>query len=135
MLNATSSTQNNKTGNGRYTPLRKRGKGERKEGHFDCTDLMGTLNAIDDRNIRTVFKQAKDPVELAFDHINKQSLKKVATDAIKDSVSDFKMGFEDLKESATDIDTYKGTLDEIKDFCKSVFDIFTSNKEFIPETV
>ena len=68
MLNATSSTQNNKTGNGRYTPLRKRGKGERKEGHFDCTDLMGTLNAIDDRNIRTVFKQAKDP-EIGRAHV------------------------------------------------------------------
>lgn len=132
MLNATSNTQNDKTGNGRYAPLRKRGKSERKEGHFDCTDLMATLNAIDETNIRTVFKQAKDPVELAFDHINKQSLKKVATDAIKDSVSDFKMGFEDLKENATDFGSLK---DSFTDFFSFVGKIFTSNEEFIPEAV
>ncbi len=41
--------------------LLEKGKGEKKVGHFDCTDLMGTLNAIDDKNIRTVFKQAKRP--------------------------------------------------------------------------
>ena len=34
MLNATSSTQNDKTGNGRYTPLRKKGKGEKKGRSF-----------------------------------------------------------------------------------------------------
>jgi len=134
MLNATSSTQNNKTGNGRYTPLRKRKKGEKKEGHFDCTDLMSTLNAIDDKNIRTVFKQAKDPVELAFDHINKQSLKKVATDAIKDSVSDFKMGIEDLKESATEF-SITSVINSAVDFFTSVKEILTSNKEFVPEPV
>ncbi len=132
MLNATSSTQNDKTGSGRYKPLRKRGKGEQKENHFDCTDLMGTLNAIDNRNIRTIFKQAKDPVELAFDHINKQSLKKVATDAIKDSVSDIKMGFEDFKESATDFSSLK---ESFTDFFNFVGRIFTTNEEFIPEAV
>lgn len=132
MLNATSSTQNDKTGNGRYTPLRKKGRGEKKVGHFDCTDLMGTLNAIDDKNIRTVFKQAKDPVELAFDHINKQPLKKVATDAIKDGVSDIKMGFEDFKETATDFESLK---DSFADFFGFVGRIFTSNEEFVPEVV
>ena len=134
MLNAASSTQNNKTGNGRYTPLRKRKKSEKQEGHFDCTDLMGALNDIDSKNIRTVFKQAKDPVELAFDHIDKQTLKKVATDAIKDSVSDFKMGFEDLKDSATDFDL-KSTIDSVVDFFSSVKRILTSNEEFVPEAV
>ncbi len=132
MLNAASSTENNKTGNGRYTPLRKRGKNEREEKHFDCTDLMGTLNAIDDKNIRIIFKQAKDPVELAFDHINKQPLKKIATDAIKDSVSDIKMGFEDFKESATDFSSLK---DSFTDFFSFVGRIFTTNEEFVPEVV
>ena len=93
---------------------------------------MGTLNAIDDKNIRTVFKQAKDPVELAFDHINKQPLKKVATDAIKDGVSDIKMGFEDFKETATDFESLK---DSFADFFGFVGRIFTSNEEFVPEVV
>ncbi len=132
MLNATSSTENNKTGNGRYTPLRKRGKAVKEDKHFDCTDLMGTLNAIDDKNIRTIFKQAKDPVELAFDHIDKQSFKKVATDAIKDSVSDFKMGIEDFKESATDFSSLK---ESFADFFGFVGRIFTTNEEFVPEAV
>ena len=86
------------------------------------------------KNIRTVFKQAKDPVELAFDHIDKQPFKKVATDAIKDSVSDFKMGIEDLKDNASEFDL-KSTMDSVVDFFSSVKRIIFSNEEFIPEAV
>ena len=34
--------------------------GNEKVGHFDCTSIMSTLNEIDDKNIRVMFKQAKD---------------------------------------------------------------------------
>lgn len=128
IMSATSS-QNNRGGNGRFTPLRRNGASSQKVGHFDTTDLMDTLNRIDDRNIMTIFKQAKDPVELAFDHIDKQPFKKVATDAIKDSVADIQMGFEDLKDSMGEIKSSFG------DFFGSVIEILTSNKEFIPENI
>ena len=58
--------------------------GNEKVGHFDCTSIMSTLNEIDDKNIRVMFKQAKDPVELAFAHIDSQPLQKIATNAIKE---------------------------------------------------
>jgi hypothetical protein len=60
------------------------------------------------------------------------SLKKVATDAIKDGVSDIKMGFEDFKETATDFESLK---DSFADFFGFVGRIFTSNEEFVPEVV
>lgn len=97
--------------------------------HFDCTSIMDTLNGIDDRNIRTIFKQAKDPVELAFSHIDGQPLKKVATNAIKESVVDFKEGIEELKEAAGSLKTSFG------DLVSFVSKMFTSNEEFIPERI
>ena len=97
--------------------------------HFDCTNIMDTLNGIDDRNIRTIFKQAKDPVELAFSHIDSQSLKKVATNAIKESVVDLKLGIEELKETAGSLKT---SFDDLVSF---VGKMFTSNETFIPEKV
>lgn len=97
--------------------------------HFDCTKIMSTLNDIDDRNIRTMFKQAKDPVELAFNHISSQPLKKVATNAVKESVADVREGIEDLKE------TIGGLKDSLGDLFTFVGKIFTSNEEFIPERV
>jgi len=126
---AAGSSQNNTSGNGRYVPLKRRTDAERKVGHFDCTDLMGTLNAIDERNIRTTFKQAKDPVLLAFDHINSQPLKKVATDAIKESVCEMKGSIEDFKDAAVEI---KSSLGEFVEF---IGKIFTSGEEFIPEQI
>lgn len=126
---AATSSQNNRGGNGRFTPLRRNGSTDKKVGHFDTTDLITTLNDIDNRNIMTIFKQAKDPVELAFSHIDSQPLKKVATDAIKDSVVDIQMGFEDLKDSMGELKSSFG------DFFGSVVEILTSNKPFIPEEV
>ncbi len=102
---------------------------ERKIGHFDCTSIMDTLNEIDDRNIRVMFKQAKDPVELAFAHIDSQPLKKIATNAIKESVLDIQEGFEDLKDSMSDI------KDSFGDFFSFLGKFFTSNEEFIPEQI
>ncbi len=103
--------------------------GNEKVGHFDCTSIMSTLNEIDDKNIRVMFKQAKDPVELAFAHIDSQPLQKIATNAIKESVLDIQEGFEDLKDSMSDI------KDSFGDFFSFLGKFFTSNEEFIPEQI
>ena len=53
--------------------------------HFSNLEgLKQTLDDIDVLNIRTQFKAAKDPIYLAFDHIDKQPLKKVAKDFVRD---------------------------------------------------
>ena len=53
--------------------------------HFtNIEGLKATLDDIDLANIRTSFKTAKDPIYLAFDHIDKQPLKKVAKDFVRD---------------------------------------------------
>ena len=53
--------------------------------HFtNIEGLKATLDDIDVLNIRTSFKTAKDPIYLAFDHIDKQPLKKVAKDFVRD---------------------------------------------------
>ena len=46
--------------------------------------LKETLDDIDLANIRTQFKAAKDPIYLAFEHIDKQPLKKIARDFVRD---------------------------------------------------
>lgn len=94
--------------------------------HFDCTSIMNSLNELDQRNIRTIFKQAKDPVELAFSHIDNQPFKKVATNAIKESVVDVKESIEDLKEAM-------GTLKySVSDLFSFVGKILTTNETFTP---
>ena len=53
--------------------------------HFtNIEGLKSMLDDIDVLNIRTSFKTAKDPIYLAFDHIDKQPLKKVAKDFVRD---------------------------------------------------
>ncbi len=126
---AATSSQNNRGGNGRYMPLKRTGSSNRTFERLNTEGLLETLNAIDERNIRTIFKQAKDPVKLAFDHIDRQSLKKVTTDAIKDSISDMRGSIDDFKDAMVDI---KGSLG---DFVEFIGKIFTSKEEFIPEAI
>ena len=53
--------------------------------HFTNLDgLKDTLDEIDLANIRTQFKMAKDPIYLAFEHIERQPLKKIAKDFVRD---------------------------------------------------
>lgn len=53
--------------------------------HFkNIEGLKDTLDQIDVTSIRTSFKAAKDPIYLAFDHIDKQPLKKIAKDFVKE---------------------------------------------------
>ena len=52
--------------------------------HFDLdSELQSALNRLDDLSIRTKFKQATDPVNLAFRHIESKSLGYLAKDFIK----------------------------------------------------
>lgn len=50
--------------------------------------LMESLNQIDSKSIRCKFKNAQDPINLAFDTIESASLKSLAADFIKDSFFD-----------------------------------------------
>lgn len=69
-----------KGGNGRYTPLRKRSAGN------------NTNSAVYDPFApsydRMRFKNSRDPIFVAFDHIEKQSPLKLTTDLIKDGITD-----------------------------------------------
>ena len=58
------------------------------ETSFSKEQLMDSLNQIDGRNIRTKFKNAQDPINLAFDAIENTSLKKLAKDFVKESFYD-----------------------------------------------
>lgn len=127
---AATSSQNNRSGSGRFRPMRRKTSDQGAIAQMDNgTNLVETLNAIDLRNIRTTFKQAKDPVELAFDHIDNQPLSKIAKDAVKDSISDMVGGIEDFTDAMTEI---KETLG---DFAEFIVKMFTSNEEFTPEQI
>ena len=47
------------------------------------SELQNALNRLDDLSIRTKFKQATDPVNLAFRHIENKPLSNLARDFIK----------------------------------------------------
>jgi len=51
-------------------------------------ELMENLNEIDNKNIRTKFKNAQDPINLAFQAIENTSLKTLARDFVKESFCD-----------------------------------------------
>lgn len=51
--------------------------------------LKENLDTLDRMNIRTSFKQASDPVLLAFDYIDSKPLSKVVKEFASDTVGDF----------------------------------------------
>jgi len=51
--------------------------------------LKENLDNLDKMNIRTQFKQASDPVFLAFDYIDSKPLTKVMKEFASDTVGDF----------------------------------------------
>ena len=80
MIQATTFIQNNKGGNGRgYSPLRKEKKEEEK---LSVTDL----NHFNDPRMR--FKNSRDPIYVAFDYVQRQSVKSLAKNFVKDILSD-----------------------------------------------
>jgi len=77
---AATSTENNKTGNGNYTPLKRKKNG--KKGAREEMDLL------DKKDIRMRFKNSKDPVYVAFDYLDRQPLRKLAIDFVRDSIAE-----------------------------------------------
>jgi len=51
--------------------------------------LMKNLNKIDEKSIRAKFKNAQDPINLAFETIENTSLKTLAKDFVKETFFDF----------------------------------------------
>lgn len=80
-LAPTVGTSNDKTGNGRYTPLKRKKKESKKS-------LTEEMDILDQKDIRMRFKNSRDPVLIAFEHLEKQSLKKLAIDFVKDSITE-----------------------------------------------
>jgi hypothetical protein len=81
---APTSSQNDRSGSGRYKPLKRNVNEEEK--HFEVNeDLKTVLDNLDRASIRTVFKQASDPVHLAFRHIDKKSVGTLAKELVEDS--------------------------------------------------
>lgn len=50
--------------------------------------LKATLDAFDEANIRTTFKQASDPIYLAFRYVDNKPLSRLAKEFVKDSAND-----------------------------------------------
>ena len=69
-----------KGGNGKYTPLRKKSAGNRTSS--------ATYDPFAPTYDRMRFKNSRDPIFVAFDHIEKQSPLKLTTDLIKDGITD-----------------------------------------------
>ena len=51
--------------------------------------LMKSLASIDNRDVRSKFKNTEDPIKLAFDTIEDTSLKTLAKDFVRESFCDF----------------------------------------------
>ena len=80
MILPPTSMQNNRGGNGRYTPVRKKKTEKEPELNID------TLNLLNDPRMR--FKNSRDPVFIAFEHMERQSIKRLAQDFVKEIISD-----------------------------------------------
>ena len=52
-------------------------------------DLKKRMDRYDRLNIRTQFKQASDPIYLAFNYLDKKPLNKVVQEVAKETVLDF----------------------------------------------
>ncbi len=80
-LAPTTGAANDKTGNGRYTPLKRRKKEDKK-------GLCEQMDILDKKDIRMRFKNSRDPVLIAFEYLDNQSLKRLAIDFVKESISE-----------------------------------------------
>lgn len=77
---AATSAENNKTGNGNYTPLKRKKK--------DNNDAKEELDLLDKKDLRMRFRNSKDPVYVAFEYLDRQPLKKLAMDFVRDSIAE-----------------------------------------------
>jgi len=80
-LTAPTGTANDKTGNGQYTPLKRKKKAGKRR-------LSEEMDILDQKDLRMRFKNSRDPVLIAFEYLDNQSLKKLAIEFVKESISD-----------------------------------------------
>ena len=79
-VSAAMTAENNRGGSGRgYMPMRRRGGGQGGQNG-------STPNYRKDARMR--FKNSKDPVFVAFDYIDNQSIPELAADFVKDALFD-----------------------------------------------
>ncbi len=78
MFLATTGTANNRSGNGKYRPLRKRTKKASQEQAND----FAYLDKID---TRMRFNNSKDPIYFAFEYLEQRTVPQLAMDFVKDS--------------------------------------------------
>ena len=76
----TTSNNFSQGGNGKYKPLRTR--------NTEKQSSTATFDPFNPAYDRMRFKSSRDPVFIAFDHIEKQSPLKLTTDLIKDGITD-----------------------------------------------
>jgi len=78
MILAPTSTGNNRGGNGKYRPLRKRSKKASGESVNEFTYL-------DKFDTRMRFNSSQDPIYSAFEYLEQRSVTELALDFVKDS--------------------------------------------------
>ena len=67
-------------GNGKYKPLKTKGTGKKS--------VSGAYDPFNPSYDRMRFKNSRDPIFVAFDHIDKQSPLKLTTEWIKEGITD-----------------------------------------------
>ena len=77
---AASNMSNNRSGNGSFTPLKRR-PAQNKQ-------LAANLDILDKKDIRMRFKNSRDPIYVAFDYLDKRPIQELAVEFVKDSVFD-----------------------------------------------
>lgn len=83
MIQQTINTANDKQGNGRYTPMRRRAANSAV-----VEEEILEFSYLDKADRRMRFNATKDPIYFAFDYIEKRSLPALAGDFVKDSFSE-----------------------------------------------
>ena len=79
-ITAASNMSNNRSGNGSFTPLRRK-PAQNKQ-------LAANLDILDKKDIRMRFKNSRDPIYVAFDYLDKRPIQELAVEFVKDSIFD-----------------------------------------------
>ena len=86
MILAPTTMQNNRGGNGRYTPLRRTSAPTAEMNDAQMQAAIDRLNALNDQRMR--FKNSRDPIYVAFDYMQRQSVKSLAKEFVKDIINE-----------------------------------------------
>lgn len=81
MLSAATPTFNNKEGNGKYKPLRKR-----KKQTEDSQGIEQDFYYLSTTDRRMRFNNAKDPIYVVFDSLDNRPIQQLMKEFVKDSL-------------------------------------------------